>query len=460
MSWYKLLLLGVAVSACSSGGAEDAASGDEVATDLSSVNNTVIAPAAAPVRTNTNQCIVDLGGIQKCQATNFLGLPKDLKGCCDGVRQLAVDGCECNPALDLLLGAEGQKIYELEPLCRIVQPAKWLKVKPRIIRSCKPLQTHKYGCTADDMQIDAARLTSILTFQSFFRGATNEAMCLDTPAFSQQLAAVFAADVDVNVPYGIGTYRGIQDVSEYLGIAFAGLNHGYWENDTTPDPTKRARLEVSSNGSAWTTGGTTRGSFARGLLPYTDLYLEQEVSFEGCGSLVSDYTVLPNDGMRFLIESYVQTADLSKRWGVEDICRYHTQFCADDPETRQYASEEECLQYIGDLPLYTEACGPNRPLNGHSVSCKLKHHFMIPANPKLHCPHIGPLGAHDPNHHFKCDDTAECSEDQGQDGWPTIAAIGANTPANVVSAYEESNEGYETEPFGCAIPSGEHEHQP
>ena len=217
---------------------------------------------------------------------------------------------------------------------------------------------------------------------------------------------------------------------------------------------------MSADGSTWSTGGTTRGNFARGLLPYEDLYLEQEVKFEGCSTLVTHYDVLPNEGMRFLIESYVQTADLSKRWGVEDICRYHTEFCAADPETRQYDSEAECLQYIGALPLYTEACGPNRPLNGHSVSCKLKHHFMIPANPKLLCPHIGPLGAHDPNHHIKCDDVTECSEDQGQNDWPPIVAIGDNTPASVEAAYEESNAGYETEPFGCAVPSGEHEHQP
>jgi hypothetical protein len=168
--------------------------------------------------------------------------------------------------------------------------------------------------------------------------------------------------------------------------------------------------------------------------------------------------VTPTEGFRFIIERYVQASDLSKRWGLEDICRYHTQYCADDPATRQYESEEACLEYLGGLPLYTEACGPNRPLAGHSIGCKLKHHFMVPTNPKLHCPHIGPLGSADPNHKFKCDDTSECSQDQGQDAWPPILAIGANTPADVVSAFEESNVGYETEPYGCAIPTDDHEH--
>ena len=76
------------------------------------------APAAAFAGTNTNSCIGDFGGIQVCQATNSLGLPNDLQGCCDGVLHLVADRCECNPALDLLLGEKGKRIYELEPICR------------------------------------------------------------------------------------------------------------------------------------------------------------------------------------------------------------------------------------------------------------------------------------------------------------------------------------------------------
>jgi hypothetical protein len=262
----------------------------------------------------------------------------------------------------------------------------------------------------------------------------------------------------VSVPYGIGTYKGLHDVAEYLGMAFMGLNHGFWFHDITPDPTKKGRLDVSADGHVWNTGGTSKGNFARGSLPYTDLYLENAIRFEGCSALASDYSVKPTDGLRFVIERIVQAADLSKRWGLEDICRYHTMFCAGNPETEQYASEQECLEYLGSLPLYTEACGQNRPLAGHSISCKLKHHFMIPANPMLHCPHIGPLGMHDPNHHIKCDDEAECSTDQGQASWPPVLAIGASTPADAVSAYAQSNVGFESEPMGCAIPSGEHEH--
>ncbi len=416
--------------------------------------------AQAEPTTNTNACITDLGGIQACQERGLFGLPTDLLGCCDGVRQLAVDRCECSPALDLLLGEEGGQIYEIEPLCRFVQPLQWLKVPLRAFRDCSALESHAYGCERSDMEIDAARLGSVMAMGELFADAQNEAICLDTPAFVHALSRSFVPDISVTVPYGVGTYRGLEDVAEYLGMAFAALNHGFWQHDTSIDPTKPAAIEVSSDGSVWFQGATVRGSFLRGLAPYTDVYLTQEARFSGCQTRVSDFEVLPDTGIRFLAERYVQTSDLSKRWGLEDICRYHTEFCADDPETRQYESEEACLEYLGSLPLYTEACGPNRALSGHSISCKFKHHFMIPANPALHCPHIGPLGNADPHGSSKCDDVSECSEDVGQDAWPPVSAIGDATPSDLVELFMQSNEGYEDEPFGCAIPTAPGDHGP
>jgi hypothetical protein len=417
------------------------------------------APTVALAATNTNECIADLGGIAVCQDAGFLGLPNDLGACCDGIRELAVDRCECSPALDLLLGEEGQKIYELEPLCRLVQPTKWLKVTPRILRGCRSLQTRNYGCEQTDMQIDAARLSSILAFSSIFQDIDNEQICLDTPAFVERLSTVFDPNIHFSVPYGVGTYHGTADVAEYLGMVFAGLNHGFWLYDGAVNPTERARLDVSADGHDWGQGSTQHGTFLRGAYPYT-AYIEQVAHFEGCSTVVSSYDVLPLEGMRDLIEIYMQAADLSDRWGVRDICRYHTQFCAADPETKQYDSEEECMEYLGGLPLYTEACGPNRPLAGHSLGCKFKHHFMIPTNPQLHCPHIGKVGGVDPHGHLKCNDETECSADQGQDSWPPVTEIGSGIPVEIVELFEDSNVGFESEPFGCAIPTAEHEHLP
>lgn len=407
---------------------------------------------------HTNQCIKDLGGLSLCQELNVIGIPKDLQGCCDGLRTLAVDNCQCSPALDNILGPKGKKVYNLESVCRLAQPTKWAKVTPFMFHKCENLKTHNYGCEKSDIEIDAERFASIQKFSGAFAKSGDEKQCLNTPAFTDELATAFTDDITFNVPYGIGTYKGVHNVAEYLGMAFIGLTHGYWFNDITPDPNKKARLEVSNDGLTWTTGSTSKGNFMRGHIPYQDLYLEQDIKFRGCETRISEYNVHPTEGMRYIIETIVQTAGVSKRWGVEDICRYHTQFCANDPTTKQYESEQACLDYMRSLPLYTKACGPNRPLNGHSIACKLKHHFMIPANPKMHCPHIGPKGQSDPDQHMKCDDVAECSEDQGQDQWPAIVKVGDKIPADLRKIFDKTNADFKKEPMGCAVPSTEGDH--
>lgn len=407
-----------------------------------------------PRPTNTNTCVADLGGIQACQELGPLGLPSDLGACCDGVRQLARDRCECNPAIDLLLGEEGQQIYDLEPLCRIVQPLKYATLLPRDLRSCSPYERHDYGCAANDMEMDAARLGTVLSFGALFDTATDTGQCFDTPSFITDLEQVFEPDAGLFVPYGIGTYSGYSDMAEYLGLAFSGLNHGYWKFSPILDGSAPSLLHVSEDGSTWTQGTTSAGEFLRGDLPYTDAYIEQEAYFEGCNTRMDDYEVVPTDALRDQVEIFTQTADLSKRWGVEDICRYHTTYCAPDPATSQFATEQECLDYMNSLPLYSEQCGPNRPLAGNSVTCKFKHHFMIPTNPALHCPHIGKIGSADPNNAFKCDDDYECADPDFGSDWPAVTEIGASTPQDRVDVFTTNNVGWESEPFGCAIPSG------
>ncbi len=418
----------------------------------------LISPRGLAATNNTNQCIRDLGGILSCQDRNSLGLPTDIQACCDGVRQLAVDSCHCNPAIDQVLGEEGRKIYQLEALCRLKQPLQWASITPFFLRRCEAVKTYDYGCEKSDIAIDGERLSSILKFQDLFQDSSDEKSCLDLPAFQAKIAKTFTTDVNFTVPYGIGTYSGHQNVAEYLGMSFTSMTHGFWLNDTTPDPSKRAMLEVSADGRTWSIGSTSKGSFLRGQLPYDQAYVMQKVQFRACETLASDYTIEPTDGLALFVSRFVQTTDLSQRWGWEDICRYHTQYCANDPRTRQYESEEQCRDYLRSLPLYTSACGPNRPMAGHSLSCKFKHHFMIPANPLLHCAHIGPKGKLDAHQHLKCDDAVECGKDQGQDNWPAVEGIGRDLPDDIRKVFEASNQGSETEPFGCVLPSKDNTH--
>lgn len=63
---------------------------------------------------------------------------------------------------------------------------------------------------------------------------------------------------------------------------------------------------------------------------------------------------------------------------------------------------------------------------------------MIPANPFLHCAHIGKAGVVDIHGNLKCDDVAECSENEGQDSWPPLLKIGPDTPLNRQQLYTKT----------------------
>ena len=154
--------------------------------------------------------------------------------------------------------------------------------------------------------------------------------------------------------------------------------------------------------------------------------------------------------MTVIAEPFAQTAQFSQRYGMEDICRYHTRYCTG--ELQQYTNETECLDYMRALPMYTELCGAQRAFYGHSLPCKWKHHILVPANPSVHCGHIGKEGARGGDDSLKCDDVAECTEDEGQDDWPAFVLFGDNTPPERIALYEADNVGYEDEPFPCVIP--------
>lgn len=409
---------------------------------------------------HSNRCVQNLGGILPCSEISLTGggLYQSLRSCCNGVRAIAKDRCECNPLIKGLLGKEGAAVFKLEPVCRILQPVQWATIPARLVRSCSAiLSINDYVCEKSDVEIDAARFESLDSFNALFLNNDDEAICFDTNRFKRGLGQSFREDASFYVPYGAGNYTGLEDIAEYLGIPFASLTHGYWQNNVTrsEDRSKKARFELSADGRTWTLGSTlSPGTFLRGADPYQEYYAEQEVIFDGCETKIKQYNIVPTDGLMIqILIRFVQTASFSKRYGIEDICRYHTKFCSSDPVTRQYSTEKECLDYMRSLPLYTEMCGKNRPFSGRSFPCKWKHHLMIPTNPPLHCPHIGKAGVADINGNFKCDDAAECTKDEGQDEWPPLRDVGAETPAERLQLYAENDIGYEDEPFGCATRS-------
>lgn len=414
---------------------------------------------------NSNACLVHLGALQPvCPTEDAVSVPTE--DCCLAFAAFQNDACGCSPFVEELLGvnAEGQSrlgllVNGLETFCPALEVALptldcEAPVAPSGISSGAAKTYNDGSCPYGDAEMDRLRFRSAIGMTAAFATAADPDVCFDTPALIDVLKTLATPEVEVSVPYGIGTYKGYEDASEYLGIAFVGLNHGFWKAGfLAPDLSKETTLEVSDDGSVWTQGATTGGSFFDEVMTYDDAFLVQDISFEGCETKFSSYAIRPNTSMRDLVERFVQGASLFKRWGAQDICRYHTLYCADNPDTKQYDSEQECLDFIGSLPLYTEACGINRPLAGLSLPCKFKHHFMVPTNPALHCPHIGRPGSEDPNHKLKCDDTYECSDPNQADGWPMVTQIGDSTPQPILDAAALNNEGAEDELPGCAVPT-------
>ncbi|MCA9546247.1 MAG: hypothetical protein KC613_17705 [Myxococcales bacterium] len=419
---------------------------------------------ASPQGSNSNACLARLGAMQPvCPTADAVALPT--AECCEAFRAFQEDACGCSPFVAAVVGesAGGAPLIDrlvggltaVCPTLGVALPELDCDAATAPSGIATGVQATYQGgtCGVGDAELDARRFRTILAFSALFEAAETAA-CVDTPALIQDLEALGTPELAVEVPYGIGTYKGYEDAAEYLSIAFKGSNHGFWVGRFLEiDPNERAFLEVSADGGTWVQGATTPGAFFNEALPYAGVYSEQQVTFPGCEDRIEHYTVRPTDGMRTLVEHFVWGASLFKRWGVEDICRYHTRYCADDPETRQYASEAECLDFMRTLPLYSAGCGPNRPLAGLSLPCKFKHHFMVPANPALHCPHIGPPGQHDPHDKLKCDDEAECSDPDQAAGWPDVVRIGDQTPDAVRALAEASNAGFEDEPLGCVLPT-------
>ena len=414
---------------------------------------------------NSNACLANLGALQPvCPTEDEVSVPTE--DCCLAYKAFQDNACGCSPFMDELFGvnAQGQSrlgllVNGLELFC----PSQGVDlptldceapVAPSGVSSGSA-KTYSGGtCPHGDAEMDRLRFRAVIGVSAAFLNAGDPDVCFDTPALIDTLKTLGTPELEVRVPYGIGTYTGYEDAAEYLGIAFLGSNHGFWRAAfLEPDLTQETVLEVSEDGSVWTQGVTTGGSFFDELVTYDDAFLVQDITFEGCETKFSSYAIQPTGSMRDLVESFVQGASLFERWGAPDICRYHTLYCADNPDTKQYESEQECLDFMATLPLYTETCGINRPLAGLSLPCKFKHHFMVPTNPALHCPHIGPPGSHDPNHKLKCDDAYECDDPNQADGWPMVTNIGDNTPQAILDIAAQNNIGAEDELPGCVVPT-------
>jgi len=418
------------------------------------------------LKTNFNECLPIFGEIRVCQKIGFQSLEGNVfEECCDKLRQFIEAKCSCHPGFDVLAGGDGL-LSLLTGTCKVTNPIEWLLTPVGGIHAlqCNSLKTYNYGCGRktwfgwrygrDDMEIESDRLGNMLKIPDFYREDI-DGECVNAPAKEKVLRNIFEEDIELLVPYGLGTFKGYTGVAEYMGIASQALTHGAFkpEHENVNQDAIENDLKFSNSGKRLLQAFEVPFTFFSDQFMFSDI-LQLTLEFEACNSKASNMEVLPNEGFSKVVETLLQAAVLFKRYGAEDICRYHTKYCsgktgANGDDLTQFTDYDDCLTFMKELPVYTGNCTDQRPMGGNSFPCRWKHHWMIPLNPNLHCPHIG-RDASDPNGDFKCNDDYECT-DNLPSNWAQLSYD--DNPVDIILIAEESNDGWEDEPFVCGFAS-------
>lgn len=262
------------------------------------------------------------------------------------------------------------------------------------------------SCPIPDTAIEGARLLSTLSFNGAVTMFSQQ--CVEYNSLVEAFLTVSTPDLIAEVPFGVGVYKGVRQVVEYLAISISGVNHGLWDAGTEPNPAAPGNFVFSNQeGSEISFLSAFQGAFLRGEWTYEDFVLGFRAQFRGCNTKFSKFIVPPSPGLGKFAEVFSETSVNSTRYGIDSICKIHDTYCANTPY-QQWSSNAECKSFMSSLPIYTEQCGPLRPLGGNSLPCRFKHHLMVPSNPELHCAHMGDTNLQDLNNDLKCNDDVEC----------------------------------------------------
>jgi len=363
-------------------------------------------PASSPdvlSFTNTNACIELSIKLQNC----LIALDD---ACCIPAQEFRELGCECNQAIEYLTvendpSGNGQATWEafseaLVPICESNLGRSFAKP------NCNHFKTFRRGCKISDNELEKGRLQSALEFSKPFQSAGLETQCFDLELIQATLYPWVTKDVAADIPYGIGFYQGINDMFEYVGIFWNALNHGTWTSGAI-EPSS-GFIGFANNSMTLDMRALASGGLANNAIPYSELLLSQSYEFRECDTKISRFTVKPDESMAYLAASFHKISSNFDEFGRRDICEYAMKYCTGD--LQQYDSFDACMEYLDTVPDYSPACQPEQKvLSGNSVTCRFKHHFMIPLVPEKHCPHIGQDG--NPNRgnvKHKCEDVYEC----------------------------------------------------
>ena len=391
--------------------------------------------------TNSNTCLADLGDLQgACPADGELALPTE--ACCAAFQVFQEDSCGCSPLVEEVMGVNDAGLSQLDRtvdgLNGYCPGIGFEELSP----DCAAEQTisgiasgagHSYNdgaCEEADWEIDAGRFQSVVHFNEWFDTFGSEpAGCVDYEELLAEFSLSFDPDSEdgetpyVDVPYGIGRYKNLKNMVEYLSIILPDINKDAWRFTAQSTQSEDSMLHFAEDGATIILGTHASVRGYKDCVDAAEGYYETVSTYVGCNTTINALSIpitseAPSQPDKLtaipdLVSDFYQGATLSQTWGAMDICMAHELHCTG--ENKQFESYDDCMAFMTARPVIAPACETEgKILSGDSLLCRFKHHFMIPFEPETHCFHIG-TGLADINDHIKCVDT-ECTDPEVRGG--------------------------------------------
>ena len=151
--------------------------------------------------------------------------PYNIPKCCTTLLEFSKSGGFCNPVTKHLLGFKyGILKNVVKNACKVIKPFQFKDV------SCQEFDSHTYAngtCQMTDVELESERIVGAITWAKAVLAIGNEPGCFDFQSFEMVLASRMIDEPTVMASHGLGTYKGISLVAEYMSLLGPKVNKGF-----------------------------------------------------------------------------------------------------------------------------------------------------------------------------------------------------------------------------------------
>lgn len=299
--------------------------------------------------------------------------------------ELNESGCLSNPMVNAMLSADTVAYF--------AQMFGWTQP---YVQGVSPHTYNDGVCALSDWDIDAYRAGSITRYVQILGTlyARPYESCYDKYECMEMMSDIMEQNITYTFGSGLGTYKGLENTCEYLGLPSPAIGLGSLE--LTSVPSMQDYFIFEENTILMGSYGTTMRAFNKTV--FENLFVEWVLKFPTCGVKINSmvaaeetfYDKLPTDIRRATSAYYLVQKHKVNQFSIPYICKTHAKFCKGP--NKQYPNYKKCVAYLNALPLKTPECGTYKMMYGKALPCFYKHAAMVAINPGLHCWHIGPQG--------------------------------------------------------------------